>query len=86
LADETKLTFKMGIIATLVAGIVVFIMNCLWSHQTDITILKTNYIHTSSTLQDIKLVVDRIEDNQVLHDGGLKKINKASKRNIEIAE
>lgn len=31
MAEETKITLKMGVIASLVGGLVVFVMGCLYS-------------------------------------------------------
>lgn len=65
MADETKITLKMGIIASLVGGIVMFIMGCLWNHQTDITILKTDYHHVFKKLDSIETLTQQIRDDQV---------------------
>ncbi len=56
MSDETKITLKMGVIASLVASFVIFFLTALWSHQTDITILKSNQMHMVQTLQDLKSV------------------------------
>lgn len=53
-SDETKITLKMGIIASIVASVLIFILTSLWVHQTDITLLKTNQGHVLSTLQELK--------------------------------
>lgn len=65
MADETKITLKMGAIASLVGGLVMFIMGCLYSHQTDITVLKTNYLHVTSKLDRIEITVNEIRQDQL---------------------
>ena len=65
MADETKITLKMGAIASCIGALVMFIMGCLYSHQTDITILKTNYIHVTSQLDKIEQTVMEIRNDQI---------------------
>ena len=65
MADETKITLKMGAIASFVGALVMFVMGCLYSHQTDITILKTNYIHVTSKLDKIEQTVVEIRNDQI---------------------
>ena len=56
MAEETKLTLKVGAIASLVAAVVVFILTALWGHQTDITILKTNQAMVLKTIDSLQTV------------------------------
>ena len=65
MADETKITLKMGAIASFIGALVMFVMGCLYSHQTDITILKTNYIHVTSKLDKIEQTVVEIRNDQI---------------------
>ena len=65
MADETKITLKMGAIASCIGALVMFVMGCLYSHQTDITILKTNYIHVTSKLDKIEQTVIEIRNDQI---------------------
>jgi len=65
MADETKITLKMGAIASCIGALVMFVMGCLYSHQTDITILKTNYLHVTSKLDKIEQTVTEIRNDQI---------------------
>lgn len=65
MADETKITLKMGAIASCIGALVMFVMGCLYSHQTDITVLKTNYIHVTSKLDRIENTVMEIRQDQL---------------------
>ena len=65
MADETKITLKMGVIASFIGALVMFVMGCLYSHQTDITILKTNYLHVTSKLDKIEQTVVEIRNDQI---------------------
>ena len=56
MAEETKLTLKVGIIASLVAAIVMFILQALWGHQTDISVLKTNQAMVMKTIDSLQEV------------------------------
>jgi len=64
MADETKITLKMGVIASFIGALVMFVMGCLYSHQTDITILKTNYLHVTAQLDKIEQTVTEIRNDQ----------------------
>ena len=65
MADETKITLKMGAIASCIGALVMFVMGCLYSHQTDITVLKTNYLHVTSKLDRIENTVVEIRNDQI---------------------
>ena len=54
--QETKLTLKVGVIASFVAAFVVFILQALWGHQTDITTLKANQVHVMDTLVKVEMI------------------------------
>lgn len=42
--EADKITLKVGIIASIVSALVLFVMTALWSHETSITRLDTNQI------------------------------------------
>lgn len=53
---ETKLTLKMGVIASLVGALVIFTMQMLWGHQIAITKLQTNQEAVMLTLASMDRV------------------------------
>lgn len=53
MADETKITIKMGVIAAGIASLIVMVMGCLWNYHGRLTILETNYNHVALTLSRI---------------------------------
>ncbi len=75
MVEETKITLKLGIIASLVGGLVMFIMTCLWNHQTDITILKADYKHVFKKLDTIENTVMEIRNDQLRREIREKKKN-----------
>ena len=56
MAEETKLTLKVGVITSFVAALVMFILTALWGHQTDISILKTNQLMVLKTIDGLQTV------------------------------
>ena len=56
MAEETKLTLKVGVITSFVAALVMFILTALWGHQTDISILKTNQLMVLKTIDGLQIV------------------------------
>ena len=56
MAEETKLTLKIGIIASFVAAFVIFILQALWVHQTDITTLKANQAHVMISIAKLESI------------------------------
>jgi CRISPR/Cas system-associated endonuclease Cas3-HD len=65
MAEETKITLKMGLIASGVAALVVMMVAAMWNYHGRITILETNYTHVSSTLSDIKETLKDIRADQI---------------------
>ena len=65
MADETKITLKMGVIAAGIASLIVMVMGCLWNYHGRLTILETNYSHVASTLTKIDNTVDEIRNDQI---------------------
>ena len=53
MAEESKLTLKIGVIASFIAAIVIFVLNSLWIHQTDIAMLKTNQCAIMKTIEKL---------------------------------
>jgi hypothetical protein len=69
MADETKITLKMGVIAAGIASLIVMVMGCLWNYHGRLTILETNYNHVAMTLQRIDNTVIEIRDDQIKRAG-----------------
>lgn len=65
MADESKVTLKMGVIAAGIASLIVMMMGCLWNYHGRLTVLETNYLHVSSDLKDIKVTVGEIRQDQI---------------------
>lgn len=69
MADETKITLKMGVIAAGIASLIVMVMGCLWNYHGRLTVLETNYNHVAMTLQRIDNTVIEIRDDQIKRAG-----------------
>ena len=78
MAEETKITLKVGIIITFISSIIIFIMSCLWSYNSRLTALETNYINLVEKLNKIDTNVETIRDSQFI--GIHNEINKKSKK------
>lgn len=73
MADETKFTIKVGAIIGLVSSLIIFIMTCLWNHQTKITVLEADYKHVYKKLDTIENLVFEIHQNQIKQNIGDRK-------------
>lgn len=69
MAEETKITLKMGLIASGVAALIVMMLSAMWSYHGRITVLETNYTHVSSSLTDIKDTLKDIRNDQIKKTG-----------------
>lgn len=67
MADETKITMKMGVIAAGIASLIVMVMGCLWNYHGRLTILETNYSHVAQTL-------NRMDNNLSIMGGKIEEI------------
>jgi hypothetical protein len=72
MADETKITLKMGLIASAVAAALVMMFGALWNYQARLVVLETNYGHMCNTITEFKQeqftiarTVQEIRDNQL---------------------
>ena len=65
MADETKITLKMGVIAAGIASLIVMVMGCLWNYHGRLTVLETNYSHVASTLTKMSGTLDEIRNDQI---------------------
>lgn len=68
MADETKITLKIGIIASGIATLILFVFGCLWDHQSKITVLGVNQSHIMKRMDkidDIADVVSQIRNDQL---------------------
>ena len=77
MAEESKLTLKVGVIASFIAAVMIFILQSLWAHQTDISMLKTNQevlLKTNEKLADVpanivilkEMMVDNKQEHNVI--------------------
>lgn len=66
MAEETRLTLKIGVIASFIAAIVIFVLNSLWMHQTDIAMLKTNQCAIMKTVEKLDAVPSDLAKLEVL--------------------
>lgn len=66
MAEESKLTLKIGVIASFIAAIVIFVLQSLWMHQTDIAILKTNQVSIIRTIEKLDKVPADLARMEVL--------------------
>ncbi len=65
MAEETKITLKMGVIASAVASFVIFLMGTLWNQQTRLVMLETNYGHVCETMNEMKQMLQEIRADQI---------------------
>ena len=65
MADETKITLRMGVIASIVASLVVGLFSIMWNYQSRITVLETNYQHVYVTLNEMKEMIKEIRQYQI---------------------
>ena len=86
MAEETKLTRKVGAVVSFVAAFIVFTLTALWGHQTDITILKTNQLIVLKTIDSLQVVPGDLaylkimmRDNKEEHVIIMKKLEKRDK-------
>ena len=69
MADETRITLKIGVICSLIGGILVFFLSALWGHQSDITLLKTNQVAVMKTLEKMDTVPAELAKLSILMEG-----------------
>jgi hypothetical protein len=62
MADETKFTLKISIVASFISAIVVFILTVLWVHNTDISKLQTNQMVVMKNVEKMDLAIDKIPE------------------------
>lgn len=60
MAEETKLTLKVGVIASFVAALVVFMLTTLWSHNGDISRLHANQIIVMKSVEKLEAATNLI--------------------------
>lgn len=65
MADETKITLKMGVIASIVATLIIGLLGAMWNYQSRITVLETNYQHVCQTLNEMKELMKEIRQDQI---------------------
>lgn len=65
MADETRITVKVGVIIGLIVSIMSYVSFALLNHQGRITTLEVQYSHTQATLARIEKTLDDIRSDQV---------------------
>ena len=65
MADETKITLKMGVIAAGIASLIVMICGAIMNHHGRLAVIETNYTHVATTLSKIDMTVDEIRRDQL---------------------
>ena len=65
LAEETKVTMKVGIIASGISGLIIFVMGTLFVHQTDIATLKITAANNISNIAEVKTLLQEIRNDQI---------------------
>lgn len=65
MADETRITVKVGVIIGLIVSIMSYVSFALLNHQGRITTLEVQYSHTQATLSRIEKTLDDIRSDQV---------------------
>lgn len=80
--EVNKVTVKITLIISLVATLILFLLNTLWGHQTAITVLETNQAAVMKTVETYTTVpaqLSRIsallETNERDHTMIMKKLN-----------
>lgn len=63
--EETKITLKMGIIASAIASLMVLVVGAMWNYHGRITVLETNYLHVVNTLTEIKNTLYDVRNDQI---------------------
>jgi len=79
---ETKLTLKMGVIASMVGALVIFVMQVLWGHQIAITKLQTNQEAVMLTLASM----DRIPVELAIMNERLDVVTKLQMTHLSISD
>jgi cell division protein FtsB len=62
MAEETKFTLKIGIIASFVAALVVFMLSCLWDHNGKISTLQANQTVVIKNMDKMDIAIDKIPE------------------------
>jgi uncharacterized membrane protein len=60
MAEETKVTLKVGVIAAGVATFLIFMLNTIWGHETRITTLSTNQASVMLRMEKVECAIDKI--------------------------
>lgn len=62
MADESKLTLKVGLIATLSSSMIMFILGVLLVHNTEIGVLRTNQAAIMKQVEKMDAALDKIPE------------------------
>jgi nitrate/TMAO reductase-like tetraheme cytochrome c subunit len=68
MADESKITLKMGIIASAVSALIMLVGGAIWNQQSRLVILETNYGHLCTSLTKMENILEQIRDTQTGKD------------------
>ena len=61
MAQETKVTLGMGVIATLVSALMIFVLGCLWNQHGRITVVEAQQLGISEKLSKVDSKLDKME-------------------------
>ena len=88
MAEESKVTLKVGLIAAGAAALIMFMLNILWVHNGQINVLQTNQIVVMKNLDKVDAAMEKIDtklsaiDLKLAYMGGKQEIHsKVSKDN-----
>jgi len=64
MAEESKITLKMGIIASAVSALIMLVGGAIWNQQSRLVVLETNYGHLCTSLNKMETMLEQIRDTQ----------------------
>jgi hypothetical protein len=62
MAEESKVTLKVGLIAAGAAALIMFMLNTLWVHNGQINVLQTNQIMVMKNLDKVDAAMCKIDE------------------------
>jgi hypothetical protein len=70
--EMNKITLKATVLASIISGIMLFVMTTLWVHQTDITILKTTQLSIQKSVDSYDKIPEQLARIEVLLENNAK--------------
>jgi Tfp pilus assembly protein PilN len=86
MADESKLTFRVVLVATLVSTLVVFMLGCLFKHSADISVLQTNQMIVMKTVEKLDAAIDKIPERLASIDAQLYYMTKTQQVHSKVSK